>query len=365
MDEHLSAFIVRINDHFFTASGLSVRVAMRLFSLLVAVSWCVHDIVGQWESKVASVKGNLFGTCTWNSISQSNNIQMDPGQFYVVSIKPAEEELVSYGSLLGMLTKTNPALGAGIVKGVPQADKWANQSGNSWQLAPDHPRNDKKNCVRVTRITGQAPTEIYEAYKKNADFYLVKAVNAFIHETGIVALPCGYFQPLEGCETMFKYVGRKWWNKCSDVFKRAKQQWPVYWKSGQDPQLDLFNTTLCRDNYKGPIERHSKVFVITAAWDHNYHHFMVDSLSRLVRHLDFLIENPDVKIHIRRYDQYAKEERASTGLKLRDNLIELLGLDPKRFISGVVLADEVFLPRAVKCNYPLASALELRLVCCV
>lgn len=333
---------------------------MRLLALAFITCLYVHCTVGQWESKAFSVKGNLFGTCSWSSISQSNNIQMDPGQFYVVSMKPTEEETQGYGSLLGMLTKVNPTLGSGLVKGVAQADKWANQTGNSWQLSPDHPRNDKKNCIRVTRLTVQAPTEIYEPYKKNADFYVVKAANAFIHETGIVALPCGYFQPLEGCETMFKYVGRKWFNKCSDEFTKAKRQWPVYWKSGVDPQLDLFNSTQCRDAYKGPIERYSKVFVITAAWDHNYHHFMIDSLSRLVRHLDFLVEHPEVRIHIRRYDQYAKEERASTGLKLRNHLVELLGLNASRFVSGVVLADEVYLPRAVKCNYPLASALEIR-----
>ena len=333
---------------------------MRSAFALILVFVCITLTLGEWESQAGSVKENMFGTCIWSSISQSNNIQLDPGQFYIVSVKPSEEETQQYGSLLGMLTKTNPTLSSGLVKGVAQADKWANNTKNSWQLAPDHPRNDKKNCIRVTRLTGQAPTEIYETYKRNAEFYVVKAVNALVHETGIIALPCGYFQPLEGCETMFKYVSRKWWNRCADEFKKGKGRWPVYWKNGRDPQLDMFNTTACKDAYKGKVVRHSKVFVITAAWDHNYHHFMVDSLSRLIRHLDFLIENPDIKIHIRRYDQYAKEERAHTGQILRDNLVALLGLNASRFISGVVLADEVYLPRAVKCNYPIASALELR-----
>lgn len=294
------------------------------------------------------------------SISSSSNIQQQPGQLYVTSMRASEKEITEYNELPGMLTKSNPKLGLGIVKGAPQAAKWANNTANSWQLAADHPRNDKANCVKVSRLTGEAPVEIYDAYKLNADFYVVSAVNAVIHEAGIIGLPCGYFQPLEGCETIFKYIGRKWWNRCNDQFKKAKTEWPTYWKNKNDPQLSTFNTTGCRDQYKGAIQRYDKVFVITASWDHNYHHFMIDSLTRLARHVDFLRDNPDIKIHIRRFDQYAKDERAFAGIKMRHYLAELLGISSARFVSGVVLADQVYLPRAVKCNYPIASALEIR-----
>lgn len=134
----------------------------------------------------------------------------------------------------------------------------------------------------------------------------------------------------------------------------------MYWKSGPDPNLDTFNTSACKDSFKGTTMRYNKVFVISAAWDHNYHHFIIDSLSRLVRNIDFLLENPDVKIHIRQFDQYAAKSRAEKGAKLRAVVSGLLGIDSSRFISGVVLADEVYLPRAVKCNYPISSAYEIR-----
>lgn len=52
------------------------------------------------------------------------------------------------------------------------------------------------------------------------------------------------------------------------------------------------------------------------------------------------------------------ESRANAGTKLRNAVSALLGIDPSRFISGVVLADEVYLPRAVKCNYPISSAYD-------
>ena len=44
-----------------------------------------------------------------------------------------------------------------------------------------------------------------------------------------------------------------------------------------------------------PISYHPPVFVLlslSAGWDANYHHFLLDSLTRLVRHLDFLRANP-------------------------------------------------------------------------
>jgi len=44
---------------------------------------------------------------------------------------------------------------------------------------------------------------------------------------------------------------------------------------------------------------HDQVLVINGFFDSNYHHFLIDSLTRLSRHVDFLLANPQVKIHIR------------------------------------------------------------------
>lgn len=321
---------------------------------------CVGLYVAGWEGQTESVTANLFGNCKWQGVSSGSNQEVEVDSFQVISMRRSESEVSAYGKLPETLTKSNPKLGLGIVKGVPQAEQWANNTKNSWQLAPDHPRNNKANCVRLSKLTGESTVEIYDQYKKEADFYVVKAANTLIHESGVVALPCGYFQPLEGCETIFKYIGRKWWNRCHGQFQQSKKAWPAFWPANDTGLLESFNNTACKDSYKGPIARYNKVFVITATWDHNYHHFLIDSLSRLVRHLDYLRANPDVRIHIRRFDQYAMESRAEKGEKLRRLLVELLGLDARRFVSGVVLADEVLLPRAVKCNYPLASAYEIR-----
>jgi hypothetical protein len=328
-----------------------------LFLLLMAV---LRTSV-QWETLTESVTANNFGSCPWIGITTNSNLQPVPNNFYAVLTRTPEEEMKEYNRQPAMLTKSNPMLGEGTVNGVPQGQTWANRKTNNWQLAPDHPLNDKPNCLRVAKLTGVSPVEVYERFKKNADFYVIAAVNGLIHESGIIGLPCGYFQPLEGCETYFKYIGRKWWNKCTATFTKEGSQWPVYWKPN-DPAFpyDIFNSSACKDAFKGSVKRYAKVFVITANWDHNYHHFLIDSASRLVRHVDFLRQNPDIMIHIRRGDQYADTERAEAGVKLRTNVLQYLGLNASRLISGVVLADEVYLARASKCNYPIASGLQIR-----
>jgi hypothetical protein len=109
--------------------------------------------------------------------------------------------------------------------------------------------------------------------------------------------------------------------------------------------------------------RHNRVFIATALWDHNYHHFLVDSVARIVRHLKFLHDNPDIKIHIRRFESKAKKQHIiKSGIEMRQRIWKALNISLDRIISGPVLASEVFLPRAPLCNAPIQHALELRIL---
>lgn len=156
-------------------------------------------------------------------------------------------------------------------------------------------------------------------------------------------------------------TGRKWWNKCKLHFKSGNKAWPVYWRQDES-QVVHFNHSSCLGSSKHPpLRQYKRVLVIAAMWDNNYHHFIIDSLSRLVRHLDFLRKNPDVVVHIRGHESTArKPAKRASGPALRARLLQLLDLDADRFVAGPLLAEEVFIPRAVKCNYPLSSALDIR-----
>jgi len=59
----------------------------------------------------------------------------------------------------------------------------------------------------------------------------------------------------------------------------------------------------------------------------------------------------------------ARKDRYITGGRLlRQGFWDLLGISTERIIWGNVLADIVWLPRSTRCNEPLASAMEQRLL---
>ena len=106
---------------------------------------------------------------------------------------------------------------------------------------------------------------------------------------------------------------------------------------------------------------HRQVLVITASWDNNYHHFIVDVLLKLIRYMDFVQAHPAIKIHIRTFEKFARKERyVQGGIALRKRLIDLLGLDASRFINGSVVADEIYVPRSTVCNSQVSHPLENR-----
>ena len=42
-----------------------------------------------------------------------------------------------------------------------------------------------------------------------SSFYLLHTRHALIHPTGIILKQCGYIQPHEACETIFRFLGTK------------------------------------------------------------------------------------------------------------------------------------------------------------
>lgn len=331
------------------------------FLILCLVLFCK-----EWNNGIAQmgVGDNIFH-CKWALINSTPTASAK--QLYVQILEPSALELAHFSALPSTLTKSNPKLGEGIVKGVPKAATWANSTMNSWQLPPEHPRNNRTNCVGLAKASGRNPIEIYHEYKQRSNFYIVHARDAFIHETGITNLDCGYFQPLESCETVFKFIGKRWWSNCQNLLAKRtpKQTWSeMMVPPSVKTQLD--KGFLCGEGGRN-ISRHNKVFVISAAWDNNYHHFLIDGLARLIRHIDFLLSNPDVKIHIRRGEMNIKKKMnlRIAAIQMRERILRFLGIDLNRLVSGQVIAREVMVPRGIRCNYPIAHALEIRLVALV
>jgi len=166
---------------------------------------------------LASLNSNIV-SCLWSQTELLHDRKSIIGSsvaLSVVNYDPSPQEIAGYRSLPKSMTSANKALGIGLVKGKPKALIWAQSTTNSWQLPLEHPRNNKSNCVIVSAAVGEHPLKLYEQAKLSPSiFYLIHGYNAIIHDTGTVILDCGYVQLHEGCETIFKFIGRRWQDKC-------------------------------------------------------------------------------------------------------------------------------------------------------
>jgi len=323
-------------------------IAMR-YLLLV---WLVVLINAQEIARLIDVyKSNdiLGGNCAL-SAAPSAGYQDDGKVLYLHPYYPSDEEVAEYHSLPDTLTSANDALGKGLVNGLSLAYNWSIALENSWQLHPSHPRiSSKPLCLNHTINAAVKPISIYNRSNDIRTWALISNIkHAFIHDSGIVGLECGYIQLHDGCETKFRFMGRKWNEKCRNNLAKNLISWASLYHD-KNKFMELCGTS--NDPQQEIPATYDRVFVITSTWDHNFHHFIVDSLVRLARNYKFLMDNPDVYIHIRRYEQYAKHENFINAAKaLRRGLLDLIGIPYDRIISGPIFATNVYLPSMPKCN---------------
>ena len=137
-----------------------------------------------------------------------------------------------------------------------------------------------------------------------------------------------FFHTLSVCPS----VAAKWWQSCHTLLASLDLDWDSFWfgvdgsgnssyrhlgsvpdplrrdrASGQMSMAEILQVCLSssdsvRAQFLPPLRYppyYDEVLVINGFFDSNYHHFLIDSLTRLSRHVDFLRANPHVKIHIR------------------------------------------------------------------
>ena len=203
----------------------------------------------------------------------------------------------------------------------------------------------------------------------------------------------------EGCETRWD-IGKDWWKKCNNYLTQNKIPWIALFNDSSNDMNDNKNDVIVSDVQKKSFIQQSnqrydlfkiyqacsdtspqaiklnlsmipkiynRVMVITALWDFNYHHFMADSLARLIKYLSFLRLNTDIMLHIRGFEEYdtdpIKSDQAKYDIKImRNRMFDLLGINSARVIYGPILARHVYIPRALHCAYTLSNPLEIRLM---
>lgn len=425
-----AAYCLRMKDW-------SVLVGLSLLLLLLPTV-NTKRILDAWSS----IKENFVGNCQINLVTFNGsldaflNLRLDHENYVFYRFPIPSDEWAYYQQIPDTFTWAHYNLSVGLQKGREQAIQWQKPGNMQWAVASDHPRQNKSNCIQVTRSVVEIPGFLYrEARNIVTEMYLLRKKNVLIHETGIVASKCGYFQLTDACETRFKFIGRKWWNKCKHQLHHSNLTWDSIFdptisplltykvdsngklirnqrKGGEssrkyfmNPELplniydnlypenvnatsmifenslnvssvtnhDLLDHTrasICRDEaYWTPLSRPwypfwqyvpHKVLVITAVWDANYHHFLIDCISRIAPFMDYVRAYPELRIHIRRHElETANLAYRNAGLMTRTRIARLLKIDPKRFISGPFVAAEVIIPRSVKCNEAILHPLQM------
>jgi hypothetical protein len=215
----------------------------------------------------------------------------------------------------------------------------------------------------------------YDVFKKvERTSYVMRGEYAYVHPTGAVGMECGYFRGLEGCESRWDQ-GAEWWKRCTGHLRQHRQRWRDLWDKRPDSAAALKIYTACQDNSElmsfhkiSPVPSvHDKVFVATALWDFNYHHFLADSVGRIITSIRFLRSHPDIMIHVRSLETYDidpvhKESYRRKVRRMRNGIFTLLGIDPSRVVHGPVLAKTVYIPRNTRCAYALSNPIEMRLL---
>jgi hypothetical protein len=117
-----------------------------------------------YDDVCRSVKANAqpAGSCRW-SILTGKTTKLGE---YAALLNAVDFQVLAWTRehVASSFTSANAKLGQGIVDGVPKAMLWATNGRNSWQLPPEHPRNNKTvstlsfKCVSIVQnlMTGAA-----------------------------------------------------------------------------------------------------------------------------------------------------------------------------------------------------------------
>lgn len=334
--------------------------------------------VEAWNREInESLARNIKRECKWQMLNGLSLPQEGDDSLYVSTFLPSKAEVYQFQRLPSTLTLANAAMGETAVKRGFGYDKRASEKGPVWQIPLDHPGQNASNCFDLTMLAAKENVlDMYNSYKSiHRTFYISRGRNAVVHPNGAVGFACGHFQAQEACETRWEQTDA-WWTKCNTELSSAGLSWKSLWSATNSSEKAMAVIEACTiDQELGRRglnittlfrpHKFRRVFVITALWDFNYHHFIADSLARLVRNLRFLLSEPDVYIHVRAFEEYdiqpvRGEQWKREFREMRDRLFTLLGIDLSRIVHGTVVAEEVYVPRNMHCSYTLSNPMEIR-----
>eukprot|EP01039_Chlorochromonas_danica_P005775 gene5775-6360_t len=187
-------------------------------------------------------------------------------------------------------------------------------------LHPEHVRCDNEIAATVCHLGAAGMQVVDPLYRQLGSYpFEIRAQQVIVSRSGMFAMPCGPFGLFASCEAV----------KCG---------LPLASKVVQE-------VSTCRQHPNScPYPHHAKVFILTQYDDTQIGQFMQENLPKLFYHLDYLLANPDVKIHF----GFTKRD-VLPNFVLPHHFFRWLGL-ADRLINGTFFADEVIMPREGGCQ---------------
>jgi hypothetical protein len=96
-----------------------------------------------------------------------------------------------------------------------------------------------------------------------------------------------------------------------------------------------------------------EVFTIAQLWGSEYFHATIENLPRVAPFVEFLKRHPHIRLHV---------ALKSNGKRIAEHVtasLAVLGIDPKRLVSGHIRAKIAYLPRGSPCGYALKPELQI------
>ena len=217
--------------------------------------------------------------------------------------------------------------------GKTKVEKLFNDYGAT--LHPHHIRCDNKYVVEAVSHGGRGvlarlPDHYRLLYRLP---FLVRAKNVIIAKSGMIAFPCGPFGLFSSCEAV---------------------KWGIPIANNVVPDVDACRQSLIEGSSAHcPYQVYDKVFIMTQYDDTQIGQFMMEVFPKFVLHSEFLLANPDIKIHF----GFTKQPTVPAFV-LPHNYISWLGLGD-RLINGTFFAKEIVMPREGGCQDAGYNAWEL------
>ena len=219
-------------------------------------------------------------------------------------------------------------------------------------LHPDHSRCNHmagvKACQTSTQHATDYPHEILAEtpIANEAHPFIITAKDVIVAKSGMLALPCGPFGLYSSCEAV------NWGlpsarSFISDVKSCRKADEGGHMSENPDAGAHALHLDGC------PHPVYEKIFVMSQYDDTQIGQFHLESLPRLIYHLDMLYANPEMKIHF----GFTKQKTVPAYV-LPHNIFHWLGL-ADRLINGTYYGKEVWMPREGGCQEPGYNMWEL------